>query len=56
MSSSLALAVEVDQPLDPVHTGFLRAPAVVPHPDRSMHALQQTRAPYLGLRLRAQPD
>jgi hypothetical protein len=51
----VALAVKVDEPLDPVHIRFLRAPAVVAHPDRFMHPLQQTRAAYLGIRLLARP-
>jgi hypothetical protein len=47
----VALAVKVDEALDPVHVRFLRAPAVVANPDRLMHPLQQTRAAYLRTRL-----
>jgi len=49
----MALAVKVDEPLDPVHIRFLCAPAVVAHPDRFMDPLQQAPAAYLGTRLLA---
>ena len=49
----VTLAVKIDQPLDPVHIRFLSAPAVVAHPDRFMHPLQQARAAYLRLRFLA---
>jgi len=39
----MALAVEVNQPLDPVHIRFLRALAVMAHAGRFMDLLQQTR-------------
>jgi hypothetical protein len=51
----VALAVEDDVALDPVHIRFLRAPAVVTNPDRLVHPLQQARAAYLGIRLLARP-
>jgi hypothetical protein len=49
----MALAIEEDEAPDPVHIGFLGAPTVVPHPNRLMHALEQPRAAYLYLRVRA---
>jgi hypothetical protein len=49
----VALAVKVDEPLDPVHIRFFGTAAVVAHPDGLMHPLQQARAAYLGSRLLA---
>ena len=49
----MALAIEEDEAPDPVHVGLLRAPTVVPNPNRLMHALEQSRAAYLYLRFAA---
>ena len=43
----VALAVEKDETLDPVHVGIFRAPAVVTPPDRLVHPVEQARAAYL---------
>ena len=40
----MARAVEMDEPLDPVHIGFLRAAAIVTARDRVAHPIQQARA------------
>jgi hypothetical protein len=44
----VALAIEEDEALDPVHVRFLGARAIVAAPDRLMHAIEQPRAGYLG--------